>query len=60
MIPHIVVMGSLNMDFVVRVAHLPSPGETALGKDFRMVPGGKGATGRAPWGVWGRAAYTAE
>jgi len=39
----IVVVGSLNMDFVVRVSHLPAPGETVLGRDFRMIPGGKGA-----------------
>jgi ribokinase len=39
----IVVLGSLNMDFVVRVAHLPVPGETILGRDFQMIPGGKGA-----------------
>jgi ribokinase len=31
------------MDFVVRVARLPAPGETALGSDFQMIPGGKGA-----------------
>lgn len=31
------------MDFVVRVARLPAPGETVLGSDFRMIPGGKGA-----------------
>src|SRR5689334_2755362 len=39
----IVVFGSLNMDFVVRVPRLPAPGETALGSDFQMIPGGKGA-----------------
>jgi ribokinase len=39
----ITVFGSLNMDFVVRVPRLPAPGETALGSDFQMVPGGKGA-----------------
>lgn len=39
----IVVTGSLNMDFVVRVPRLPSPGETALGRDFQRIPGGKGA-----------------
>lgn len=39
----IVVLGSLNMDFVVRVEHLPSPGETVLGHGFQMIPGGKGA-----------------
>ncbi len=31
------------MDFVARAGHLPAPGETVLGGDFRMVPGGKGA-----------------
>ena len=31
------------MDFVARAPHLPAPGETVLGGDFRMLPGGKGA-----------------
>lgn len=39
----IVVVGSLNMDFVFSVERLPLPGETILGRDFRTVPGGKGA-----------------
>ncbi len=39
----VVVVGSLNMDFVVSVEHLPAPGETVLGRNFRMIPGGKGA-----------------
>ena len=41
--PAIVVVGSLNMDFVVSVDHLPAPGETVLGRNFQMIPGGKGA-----------------
>ena len=41
--PALVVLGSLNMDFVVSVEHLPAPGETVLGRDFQMVPGGEGA-----------------
>jgi len=41
--PSIVVLGSLNMDFVVSVKQLPAPGETVLGRDFTMIPGGKGA-----------------
>ena len=41
--PAIVVVGSLNMDFVVKVQALPAPGQTVLGSDFRMIPGGKGA-----------------
>jgi len=39
----IAVVGSLNMDFVVSVDRLPAPGETTLGRDFQMLPGGKGA-----------------
>ena len=39
----IAVFGSLNMDFVVRVERLPSPGETVMGSDFVTLPGGKGA-----------------
>ena len=41
--PVIVVVGSLNMDFVVAVKQLPAPGETVLGRDFKTIPGGKGA-----------------
>ena len=41
--PTLVVLGSLNMDFVVSVEHLPAPGQTVLGRDFQMIPGGKGA-----------------
>lgn len=39
----IVVTGSLNMDFVVRVDELPVAGQTVLGSDFQTIPGGKGA-----------------
>ncbi len=39
----IVIIGSINMDLVVRVPHIPVPGETILGRDFAMLPGGKGA-----------------
>jgi ribokinase len=39
----IVVVGSSNMDLVVRAPRLPAPGETLAGTDFRSVPGGKGA-----------------
>jgi ribokinase len=41
--PAVVIAGSLNMDFVVRVERLPAAGETVLGGDFQMNPGGKGA-----------------
>ncbi|RLS47761.1 MAG: ribokinase [Planctomycetota bacterium] len=39
----IVVVGSINVDLVVRVATLPRPGETVLGGRFASVHGGKGA-----------------
>lgn len=39
----VVVIGSLNMDLVVRAARLPRPGETLTGRSFVTVPGGKGA-----------------
>jgi ribokinase len=40
---HIVVVGSLNMDLVVRSPRHPRPGETLLGSEFHTFPGGKGA-----------------
>lgn len=39
----ILVVGSINMDLVVRSPHLPLPGETILGSRFDTFPGGKGA-----------------
>lgn len=39
----ILVAGSVNLDFVVRATHIPSPGETVLGQNFKTYPGGKGA-----------------
>jgi ribokinase len=43
MAPRIVIAGSANMDLVGLAARLPRPGETVLGDDFVMTPGGKGA-----------------
>ena len=39
----ILVAGSSNLDFVVRPHHIPAPGDTVLGRDFKTFPGGKGA-----------------
>lgn len=39
----ILVIGSLNLDIVVRVDHMPEVGETIVSKDMEMIPGGKGA-----------------
>jgi ribokinase len=42
-VPTIAVVGSSNMDLVVKSNRIPVTGETILGGDFIMVPGGKGA-----------------
>ena len=39
----ILVIGSSNTDMVVKTKRFPQPGETILGGDFFMFPGGKGA-----------------
>ena len=39
----ILVVGSLNMDFVLNVDKMPKKGETVFGKKMELVPGGKGA-----------------
>ena len=39
----VLVAGSANLDFVVRVPHVPAPGETVMGSSLQTFPGGKGA-----------------
>ena len=39
----VAVVGSSNMDLVVKSKRIPAVGETILGGDFIMAPGGKGA-----------------
>jgi ribokinase len=39
----VVVVGSVNADYVVRVGHLPRPGETVGDGVLSVLPGGKGA-----------------
>jgi ribokinase len=39
----ILVFGSINIDLLVPVRELPRPGETVLGGDYTLLPGGKGA-----------------
>lgn len=38
----VLVLGSANIDLVVRQSRLPEPGETMFGSEFLTVPGGKG------------------
>lgn len=39
----ITVIGSLNIDIVVRSARVPNAGETIAGTELHIIPGGKGA-----------------
>ena len=39
----ILVFGSINIDLIVPVRQLPQAGETVLGGDYALLPGGKGA-----------------
>jgi ribokinase len=39
----IIVVGSINLDIVVRAPRIPRPGETLLGRGVAEYPGGKGA-----------------
>lgn len=39
----LVVLGSVNADHVLKVPSFPRPGETLLGSNYQVIPGGKGA-----------------
>ncbi len=39
----IIVFGSINLDLIFPLPHLPTAGETVLGPTMRIEPGGKGA-----------------
>lgn len=41
--PRVCVVGSINLDLVVRCERLPRPGETLTGGAIEWIPGGKGA-----------------
>jgi ribokinase len=43
----VVVVGSVNVDLMVRTDRLPAPGETVIGGTFHRSPGGKGANAAA-------------
>jgi len=42
-VSHVVVVGSLNADLTLYAERMPLPGETVLGTDFVIQPGGKSA-----------------
>ena len=39
----IVIVGSINTDLVSTTKRIPAVGETVIGNDFHIHPGGKGA-----------------
>ncbi|MBN1459225.1 MAG: ribokinase, partial [Armatimonadetes bacterium] len=41
--PRVLVVGSVNMDLIVRCRRVPGPGQTVHGEDLVVVGGGKGA-----------------
>lgn len=41
--PSILVVGSINMDLVLKSQHVPAGGETVFGDSYSYIPGGKGA-----------------
>ena len=52
--PEVAVVGSLNLDLVVRVARLPGPGETVSGEDVFRSPGANARLTPRTWRRPGR------
>jgi ribokinase len=51
----VVVVGSLNMDLVVRTESMPQPGQTVMGQDLLQNAGGKGGNQAAAVGrLWAK------
>lgn len=49
----VIVLGSINMDIVIKTDVFPKAGETVLGNDFYTSPGGKGANQATALGKFG-------
>lgn len=49
----LVILGSINIDHIIRVDNLPKPGQTILGHDYLTSPGGKGANQAVAAGRYG-------
>ena len=57
MMKKVLVAGSLNMDMVTNVERIPVVGETLLGSEIEMIPGGKGANQAVAIGKLGGRVY---
>ncbi|TXK80029.1 ribokinase [Paenibacillus sp. N3.4] len=53
----IVIVGSLNMDIIMKVSHIPRVGETILTNDIKNAAGGKGANQAVGAGKLGGKVY---
>jgi len=53
MIENIAVVGSINIDHVLKVAMFPKLGETIIAKSYELIEGGKGANQAASMGKLG-------
>ncbi|WP_136608669.1 ribokinase [Paenibacillus dokdonensis] len=53
----IAIVGSLNMDIIMRVPHIPKVGETILAQDVKNAAGGKGANQAVGAGKLGGKVY---
>lgn len=51
--PDVVVVGSANVDSVIRADSIPAPGQTVLGDSAELRPGGKGANQAAAAALYG-------
>lgn len=40
--PSILVVGSINMDLVLKISRVPQGGESSIGESYQYIPGGKG------------------
>jgi len=57
--PTVVVLGSVHMDLIARADRLPGPGESVVGNNFTMGPGGKGGNQACQLALAGANAYIA-
>ena len=54
----VVVLGSINLDLVVEVPHLPVKGETVIGNRFFSAAGGKAANQAVAIANWARCKFS--